>query len=99
MSRIYLLSLNAQALPPLVLMDELGAGTDPGEGMGFAVAVLEEVFNKEPPSLQQPISAKLKHSADRKDGFKNGRMEFDIDSLRPLYRLTIGCPGDSNAPS
>jgi DNA mismatch repair protein MutS2 len=81
----------------LVLMDELGAGTDPGEGMGFAVAVLEEVFSKGATIVATTHISEIKEFANKKDGFKNGRMEFDIDSLKPLYRLTIGRPGDSNA--
>jgi MutS2 family protein len=81
----------------LVLMDELGAGTDPGEGMGFAVAVLEEVFSKGATIVATTHISEIKEFAAKNEGFKNGRMEFDIDSLKPLYRLTIGRPGESNA--
>ncbi|MDD2444165.1 MAG: hypothetical protein PHS52_06670 [Desulfotomaculaceae bacterium] len=81
----------------LVLMDELGAGTDPGEGMGFAVAVLEEVFRKGATIVATTHISEIKEFAEKSEGFKNGRMEFDINSLKPLYRLTIGRPGESNA--
>lgn len=65
--------------------------------MGFAVAVLEEVFSKGATIVATTHISEIKEFANKKDGFKNGRMEFDIDSLKPLYRLTIGRPGDSNA--
>ncbi len=81
----------------LALMDELGAGTDPGEGMGFAVAVLEEVFSKGATIVATTHISEIKEFAAKNEGFKNGRMEFDLDSLKPLYRLTIGRPGESNA--
>lgn len=81
----------------LVLMDELGAGTDPGEGMGFAVAVLEEVFSRGATIVATTHISEIKEFADNNEGFKNGRMEFDIDTLKPLYKLTIGRPGESNA--
>lgn len=81
----------------LVLMDELGTGTDPGEGMGFAIAVLEEVFERGATIVATTHISEIKEFADKNEGFKNGRMEFDIDSLKPLYKLTIGRPGESNA--
>ena len=81
----------------LVLMDELGAGTDPGEGMGFAVAVLEEVYSKGATIVATTHISEIKEFAAGNEGFMNGRMEFDIDSLKPLYKLTIGQPGESNA--
>ena len=81
----------------LALMDELGAGTDPGEGMGFAVAVLEEVFSRGATIVATTHLSEIKEFADKSEGFINGRMEFDIDSLKPLYKLTIGRPGESNA--
>jgi MutS2 family protein len=81
----------------LALMDELGAGTDPGEGMGFAVAVLEEVFRRGATIVATTHISEIKEFADNNEGFKNGRMEFDIGSLKPLYKLTIGQPGESNA--
>ncbi len=81
----------------LVLMDELGAGTDPGEGMGFAIAVLEEVFKQGATILATTHISEIKEFARNSVGFTNACMEFDIDSLKPLYKLSIGRPGESNA--
>lgn len=81
----------------LVVMDEMGAGTDPGEGMGFAVAVLEAVYEKGAAVLATTHFSEIKEFAEKTPGFRNGRMEFDIHTLKPLYRLTIGQAGESNA--
>jgi len=81
----------------LVIMDELGAGTDPGEGRGFAIAVLEEIFNKGTTIVATTHFGEIKEYALNTPGFENGCMAFDIRSLRPLYQLHIGNWGDSNA--
>lgn len=81
----------------LVIMDELGAGTDPAEGMGLAVSILEEVFEKGSTIIATTHYSEIKSYAAHKHGFKNGRMEFDINTLKPLYRLKIGEAGESNA--
>jgi dsDNA-specific endonuclease/ATPase MutS2 len=81
----------------LVIMDELGAGTDPGEGMGLAIAVLEDVYAKGAVTLATTHFSEIKEFAREKAGFINGCMEFNIDTLRPLYRLRIGMAGESNA--
>ncbi|MFZ5353957.1 MAG: endonuclease MutS2 [Bacillota bacterium] len=81
----------------LVIMDELGAGTDPGEGMGLATSVLEHVFAKGATILATTHYSELKDFADNTTGFQNGSMEFDIETLRPRYRLNIGIAGESNA--
>ncbi|MCX7922627.1 MAG: hypothetical protein N3B21_11560 [Clostridia bacterium] len=81
----------------LVIVDEVGAGTDPGEGMGFAVAVLEEVYRKGATMIATTHYSEIKDFAEKTPGFKNGCMDFDINSLRPLYKLRIGQPGESNA--
>jgi dsDNA-specific endonuclease/ATPase MutS2 len=78
-------------------MDELGAGTDPGEGMGIAIAVLEEVYKKGATILATTHYSEIKEFAMSHEGFKNGCMEFDINTLKPLYRLSIGKAGESNA--
>lgn len=81
----------------LVIMDEVGSGTDPGEGMGIAVAVLEEVYKKGATILATTHYSEIKEFADKHEGFVNGCMEFDINTLKPLYKLKIGKPGESNA--
>lgn len=81
----------------LVIMDELGAGTDPGEGRGFAIAVLEEVFARGAVIVATTHFGEIKEYALNTPGFENGCMAFDIESLRPLYQLKIGNWGDSNA--
>lgn len=81
----------------LVILDEIGAGTDPGEGMGLAVAVLDEIYNRGSVLLATTHYSEIKDFAGNKKGFVNGRMEFDVTTLKPLYELTIGKPGMSNA--
>ncbi|MBU5590233.1 endonuclease MutS2 [Clostridium sp. MSJ-4] len=81
----------------LVIMDELGSGTDPGEGMGIAVAVLEELYRKGSVILATTHYSEIKDFAKEHEGFINGCMEFDINTLKPLYRLKIGKSGESNA--
>lgn len=81
----------------LVIMDEVGAGTDPSEGMGFAVAVLEEVYSKGATMLATTHYCEIKEFAAITPGFKNGCMGFDIHTLKPLFSLKIGQPGESNA--
>lgn len=81
----------------LVIMDEIGAGTDPGEGMGIAIAVLEELYMKKATILATTHYSEIKDFALNHEGFVNGCMEFDINTLKPLYKLNIGKPGESNA--
>jgi len=81
----------------LVIIDELGAGTDPGEGMGLAIAVLEDTYKSGAITVATTHYSEIKNYASGKEGFKNGCMEFDLDTLKPLYRLIIGEPGESNA--
>ncbi len=81
----------------LVILDELGAGTDPAEGEGLAVAVLEELYEKEATTLATSHYSEVKAFAKRHGGYENGRMTFDITTLKPLYQLIIGEAGESNA--
>lgn len=81
----------------LVILDEVGAGTDPGEGMGIATAVLEEIYSKGATIMATTHYSEIKEVAEKHPGFKNGCMGFDITTLKPLYKLTIGKAGESNA--
>lgn len=81
----------------LVLLDELGSGTDPGEGMGLATAILENLNNKGATLFATTHYSEIKEFADQHQDFMNGSMEFDLESLQPTYRLRIGKGGDSQA--
>lgn len=81
----------------LVILDEIGAGTDPGEGMGLAVGIIEKIYNKGSIILATTHYSEIKNFAEEHEGFTNGCMEFDINTLKPLYKLRIGIPGESNA--
>ncbi|MBO9129216.1 endonuclease MutS2 [Bacillus sp. 165] len=81
----------------LVLLDELGSGTDPGEGMGLATAILQELYNKGATLLATTHYSEIKDFSDRQEGFINGSMEFDVTTLKPTYRLLIGKGGESQA--
>lgn len=81
----------------LVLLDELGSGTDPKEGMGIAISILEELRKSDCLFVATTHYPEVKDYADKKEGVINARMEFDKDSLRPLYKLVIGEAGESCA--
>ncbi|WP_145949907.1 endonuclease MutS2 [Paenibacillus sp. Y412MC10] len=81
----------------LLLIDELAAGTDPGEGMSLSIAILEELSNRGAMIMVTTHFNELKTFAARTPGFQNARMEFDVETLEPLYRLTIGEAGQSYA--
>lgn len=81
----------------LVLLDELATGTDPGEGIGLSIAVLEELYKRGSTVVATTHYNEIKEFASRTKGFRNARMEFDTETLRPLYRLTIGEAGSSYA--
>jgi MutS2 family protein len=81
----------------LVLLDELAAGTDPGEGIGLSIAVLEELYRRGATVLATTHFNEIKKFAAAAPGFENARMEFDTETLQPLYKLTIGEAGSSYA--
>lgn len=81
----------------LVVMDELGSGTDPAEGMGIAVAILEELKKSGALFLVTTHYPEVKNYADKTEGIINARMTFDKESLKPTYRLVIGEAGESCA--
>lgn len=81
----------------LVLLDELGAGTDPTEGSALARAILSELLQRRIPALITTHYNELKLFAQATPGVENASVEFDVRTLSPTYKLTIGLPGRSNA--
>jgi DNA mismatch repair protein MutS2 len=81
----------------LVILDELGAGTDPQEGAAIARAILAHLIERGVATFVATHYPELKTFAHGAPGVVNASLEFDVQTLRPTYRLTIGLPGRSNA--
>lgn len=89
--------MNALDDKSLVLIDEIGAGTDPEEGSALALAIINKLLAKNCFGIITTHYSKLKEFAFTDNRIKNASMEFDSETLRPLYKVNIGIPGSSNA--
>ncbi|MGL4655792.1 MAG: endonuclease MutS2, partial [Sarcina sp.] len=81
----------------LILSDEIGSGTEPNEGAGIAIAILEEFYKKGGITVATTHYGEIKRFSENHDDFENAAMQFESETLKPLYKLLIGKSGKSNA--
>ncbi|NFM29792.1 endonuclease MutS2 [Clostridium botulinum] len=81
----------------LLLFDEIGSGTEPNEGSALAIAILEELYHKSSITISTTHYGEIKNFSKEHPDFENAAMEFEKETLEPLYKLSIGKVGDSNA--
>jgi dsDNA-specific endonuclease/ATPase MutS2 len=89
--------VNKSSRKTLILIDEIGTGTDPKDGAALGIAILEEIYNRGAITLSSTHYSKIKEYSEIHEGFMNASMDFDRETLRPLYKLLIGVAGESNA--
>ncbi|WP_017416886.1 endonuclease MutS2 [Clostridium tunisiense] len=89
--------INCSNRSTLILCDEIGSGTEPNEGAGLAIAILEEFYHKGCIIMATTHYGEIKNFSESHNDFENAAMQFKSDTLEPLYKLIIGKSGESNA--
>ena len=89
--------INYSTKSSLILCDEIGSGTEPNEGAGLAIAILEELYHKGCIIMATTHYGEIKNFSQRHDDFENAAMQFENNTLEPMYKLITGKSGESNA--